>query len=113
MSVMCPSCGAADEAAAVHRLLLNDQSPLDLPTRALLSLPAQPGRTSGGATVLFLLAGVLGLISLHAFLFDHVGGSAAYQAGYHFGPIAIAVVLLGIGLGRVLRIIWSLVDVCR
>ncbi|MFJ9691870.1 hypothetical protein [Kitasatospora sp. NPDC101183] len=92
MSVTCPSCGAADEVVAVHKALLNDDRPLDPQTRDLLSLPTEPGRTTGGAIVLFVLAGVFGLLGLSGLLAGDAGG------GHRSGALVIAVILLGIGL---------------
>lgn len=96
----CPTCAAADETAAVRKALLDDVRPLDRPTRALLSMPPEPGRTGTAATVLFFLAGLTCLLALRALVFGHGGGSSdpAYQLGYRYGGFFISAVLLCIGL---------------
>ncbi|MFI6151828.1 hypothetical protein ACIBCA_03930 [Kitasatospora sp. NPDC051170] len=99
MSATCPTCAAADETAAVRKAVLDADRPLDPPTRELLSMPPEPGRTSAAATVFFVLGGLLCIPGLRALFSDDSGGnsSAAYQFGYHYGGFSIAAVLLGIG----------------
>ncbi|MFI8454559.1 hypothetical protein [Kitasatospora sp. NPDC085464] len=100
MSTTCPTCAAADDTAAVRNALLDADRPLDPPTRELLSMPPEPGGTTGAAITLFVLAGLVGLLGLRALLSGDDGGSsdAAYRVGYHYGALLVAVVLLGIGL---------------
>ncbi|MFF4381774.1 hypothetical protein [Kitasatospora sp. NPDC001547] len=100
MSVTCPTCTSTDETVAVRQALLDTDRPLDPPTRALLSMPPEPGGTSGVAIALFVLAAVFGLLGLNTLRSDDSGGSpdAAYQAGYHYGAFVLGAVLLGIGL---------------
>ncbi|MFC9327355.1 hypothetical protein [Kitasatospora sp. NPDC057015] len=100
MSVTCPACAAADETVAVRKALLDSDRPLDPATRQLLSMPSEPGGTTGGAIVAFVLGGLFGLLGLHALFFGDGGGSSdvAYQAGYRYGSLIVAAILLGIGL---------------
>ncbi|MFD4656103.1 hypothetical protein ACFWP2_10800 [Kitasatospora sp. NPDC058444] len=103
MSATCPTCAAADETVTVREALQDTDRPLDPPTRELLSMPSEPRGASGAAITLFVLAGLLGLLGLRALLSgesEEGGGSsdAAYQAGHQYGALAIALILLGIGL---------------
>ncbi|MEV0537958.1 hypothetical protein [Kitasatospora sp. NPDC050463] len=100
MSATCPTCEAADETVAVHKALQDSDRPLDPPTRELLSMPPEPGGTSGAAITLFILAGLFGLPGLHTLLSGDDGGNsdAAYQVGHRYGTFLVAAILLGIGL---------------
>ncbi|MFJ8627489.1 hypothetical protein ACIRD3_32270 [Kitasatospora sp. NPDC093550] len=100
MSVTCPTCAAADETVVVGKALLDSDRPLDPTTRELLSMPPEPGGSTGAAITLLVLAGLFGLLGVRALFSDDDGGSsdAAYRFGYHYGPLLVAVILLGIGL---------------
>ncbi|GAB7188487.1 hypothetical protein ATKI12_8318 [Kitasatospora sp. Ki12] len=100
MSPTCPTCAAADETVAVRKALLDSDRPLDPPTRELLSLPPEPGGTTGAAITLFVLAGLLALLGLHTLLSGDGGGSSdpAYRIGYRYGVFLVAAILLGIWL---------------
>ncbi|MFG2908676.1 hypothetical protein ACGF13_26855 [Kitasatospora sp. NPDC048286] len=103
MSTTCPTCAAADETVAVREALLDTDRPLDPPTRELLSMPSEPGGASVAAITLFVLAGLFGLLGLRALLSGDGDGNGdssdtAYQAGYHYGALLVAAILLGIGL---------------
>ncbi|MFG2918486.1 hypothetical protein ACGF0D_37085 [Kitasatospora sp. NPDC048298] len=103
MSTTCPTCAAADETVAVREALLDTDRPLDPPMRELLSMPSEPGGASVAAITLFVLAGLFGLLGLRALLSGDGGGNGdnsdtAYQAGYHYGALLVAAILLGIGL---------------
>ncbi|MFJ6621392.1 hypothetical protein ACIQOW_27940 [Kitasatospora sp. NPDC091335] len=100
MSVTCPTCAAADGTVAVRNALLDSDRPLDPPTRELLSMPSEPGGTTGAAITLFVLAGLFGLLGLRGLFSGDGGGSSdmAYQLGYRYGAFLVAAILLGIGL---------------
>ncbi|MFF2045929.1 hypothetical protein ACFVVX_36465 [Kitasatospora sp. NPDC058170] len=100
MIATCPTCTAADETVAVRNALLDADRPLDPPTRELLSMPPEPGGTTGAAITLFVLAGLFGLLGLRALFSGDGGGSSdvAYQLGSRYGVLLVALILLGIGL---------------
>ncbi|MFD8749886.1 hypothetical protein ACFV0O_02685 [Kitasatospora sp. NPDC059577] len=100
MSVSCPTCAATDGTVAVRKALLDADRPLDPQTRELLSMRPEPGKSTGAAITLFVLAGLAGLVGLRTLLSGDDGGSSdtAYRVGYHYGGFLVAAILLGIGL---------------
>ncbi|MER6298942.1 hypothetical protein ABT247_05120 [Kitasatospora sp. NPDC001539] len=98
MNITCPTCASADETVAVRKALLDSDRPLDPPTRELLSMPPEPGGTTGAAITLFVLAALFGLLGLGTLFRGDAGSSStAYQVGYHYGALLAAAILLALG----------------